>query len=572
MESKQVVVLVNGIEKNVPIGVYLHEILQEEKDFAMPCAGHGRCGKCKVWATGTLSEANEKERTYLTEQELERGIRLACQAKVLGECHISTIQEGTMEVVLNEQFVPKTTEKIVLTEEVVPKVTKEMPLNRKNISETTIEVSSIRESISSIGTVESSKRIFEKLGVAVDIGTTTLAVSLYDVNGFVGQMGAGNPQVTFGADVISRMEQSLNGKSEQLAKTVQRGIADLLKKISESHGRMVEDIDTLVVTGNTVMLYLLTKKNPYSLSRAPFQADWLAGEWIEARDFELGCPHAKVYLPCCISAFIGADITMALLYTNICRDNKKRLLVDIGTNGEVALWTGEKLLCCSTAAGPAFEGTGLTMGMTASTGAISKVFLECTARKGSEDENSCLSENADSAYMSSNEMFRVQVIGNTEPIGICGSGVIDAVSCLLTSEMMDETGYLEDEEMILAGTVKLTQEDIRKIQLAKSAICAGIETVLQQEGLCVDDLDELLIAGGFGSKIDLQHAMHIGLFPQMDVRKIKVCGNASLAGAERLLHNRALLEKQQEIIQNSQSFELATNAFFQERYIEGMLF
>lgn len=529
MESKQVVVLVNGIEKNVPIGVYLHEILQEEKDFAMPCAGHGRCGKCKVWVTGTLSEPNEKERTYLTKQELERGIRLACQTKVLGSCTVSFVQTGTMEVVLQNETVLQ--EEMVLQKE--NRLQKKAVLSKDILKYTTY--------------IEAENRMFKKLGAAVDIGTTTLAVSLYDANGFVGQMGAGNPQVTFGADVISRMEQSLNGKSEQLAKTVQRGIADLLKKICESHGRMVEDIDTLVVTGNTVMLYLLTKKNPYSLSRAPFQADWLAGEWIEARDLELGCPHAKVYLPCCISAFIGADITMALLYTNICRDNKKRLLVDIGTNGEVALWTGEKLLCCSTAAGPAFEGTGLTMGMTASTGAISKVFFK-------------------------NDIFQVQVIGNVEPIGICGSGVIDAVSCLLTSEMMDETGYLEDEEMILAGTVKLTQEDIRKIQLAKSAICAGIETVLQQEGLCVDDLDELLIAGGFGSKIDLEHAMHIGLFPQMDVRKIKVCGNASLAGAERLLHNHALLEKQQEIIQNSQSFELATNAFFQERYIEGMLF
>ena len=521
MENKQVVVSVNGTEKNVHIGVYLHEILQEIKDFAMPCAGYGRCGKCKVWATGVLSEPNEKERTYLTKQELERGIRLACQTKVLGACQISSIQNGTMEVLLDKE-----------------------PMLERMLDEDLLAETRINQNIF---ITEHTKRMFQTLGAAVDIGTTTLAVSLYDTHDLVGQLGAVNPQVTFGADVISRMEHSLNGKSEQLAKAVQRGIADLLEKICESRGQRVEDIDTLVITGNTVMLYLLMKKNPKSLSRAPFQADWLAGEWAEASELELGCPRAKVYLPCCISAFVGADITMALLHTNICRDNKKRLLVDIGTNGEVALWTGEKLLCCSTAAGPAFEGTGLTMGMTASAGAISKVVFE-------------------------NGAFQVQVIGNAEPIGICGSGVIDAVSCLLTSEIMDETGYLEDEEIVLAGNVKLTQEDIRKIQLAKSAICAGIETLLQQEGICADDLDELLIAGGFGSKIDLENAMHIGLLPQMDVQKIKICGNASLAGAELLLHNLVLLEKQQEIIQVSQSFELATNAFFQERYIEGMLF
>ena len=505
MENNQIVISVNGTEQRVGTGVFLHEILQEKKDFRMPCAGHGRCGKCKVFAKGVLSEPSEKERSYLTKQELEGGVRLACQTKVLGPCQISAMQEGTMEVILDKN-----------------------PMQNRFAG-------------------KAENRMFRKLGAAVDIGTTTLAVSLLDEQGLVGQLGAINPQAAFGADVISRMEQSLNGKSEQLAKAVRQGIADLLKKICEKHGHSVEEIDTLVVTGNTVMLYLLMKKNPKLLSFAPFQADWLADEWIEASELELGCQNAKIYLPRCISAFVGADITMALLYTNLCRDKKKRLLVDIGTNGEVALWTGEKLLCCSTAAGPAFEGTGLTMGMPAGTGAVSKVFYE-------------------------NETFQVQVIGNEEPMGICGSGVIDAVSCLLKSEKMDETGYLEDEEIFLAGKVKLTQEDIRKIQLAKSAICAGIEAVLHQEGIRVNDLDELLIAGGFGSKIDLEHAMHIGLLPEMDVQKIKVCGNASLAGAEILLYNHELSERQKEMIQVSQSFELATDAFFQERYIEGMLF
>ena len=503
MENKQVVICVNGIEQRVNPGVYLSEILQEMKDFRMPCAGHGRCGKCKVLAQGMLSEPKEQEQNYLTKKELESGIRLACQTKVLGPCHISLIQEETIDVLLEKATIHPT--------------------------------------------LENTKLMFQKLGVAVDIGTTTLALSLHNEYGLVGQVGAINPQVVFGADVISRIEHSLNGKGEQLAKAVQSGIADLLEQVCQKYGHHVEEIDTLVITGNTVMLYLLMKKYPKSLSFAPFQADWLAGQWVEARDLFLGCRNAKVYLPYCISAFVGADITMALLHTNICRDKKKRLLVDIGTNGEVALWTGEKLLCCSTAAGPAFEGTGLTMGMTASTGAISKVCLE-------------------------EDTFYVQVIGNQEPIGICGSGVIDAVSCLLQSEIMDETGYLEEEEIILAGNVKITQEDIRKIQLAKSAICAGIEAVLHQEGINIEELDELLIAGGFGSKIDLENAMKIGLLPQMDRNKIKVCGNSALAGAELLLHHCELLEKQKELLQMSQSFDLATNSFFQEKYIEGMLF
>ena len=500
MENKQIVICINGIEQRVNQGVYLSEILQEMKDFRMPCAGHGRCGKCKVYAQGMVSEPKEQERNYLTKKELESGIRLACQTKVLGPCNISLMQEETIDVLLEKATIHPT--------------------------------------------LENTKPMFQKLGVAVDIGTTTLALSLHNEYGLVGQAGAINPQVAFGADVISRIEHSLNGKGEQLAKSVQSGIADLLEQVCQKYGHCVEEIDTLVVTGNTVMLYLLMKKHPKSLSFAPFQADWLAGEWV---DLTLGCPKANIYLPYCISAFVGADITMALLHTDICRDNKKRLLVDIGTNGEVALWTGEKLLCCSTAAGPAFEGTGLTMGMTGSIGAISKVYLE-------------------------EDTFCVQVIGNQEPIGICGSGVIDAVVCLLQSERMDETGYLEEEEIVLAGNVKITQEDIRKIQLAKSAICAGIEAVLHQEGIKIEELDELLIAGGFGSKINLENAMKIGLLPQMDRNKIKVCGNSALAGAELLLHNQELLEKQKELLQMSESFDLATNAFFQEKYIEGMLF
>lgn len=507
MKNKKETIWINGIEKNVKIGTLISEVLQEMPDFRMPCAGHGRCGKCKVWANGALSEPNENERKYLTKQELEEGIRLACQTKMIGACAISVIKDGKMEVVLDAN-------PVFFDNEINSKFT---------------------------------RSLFQHLGAAVDIGTTTLAVSLYDKNGLAGQEGSVNPQVSFGADVISRIESSLNGNGAKLAESVRCGIRDLLKQVCENCGYRVDEIDTLVITGNTVMLYLLANRNPVALSQAPFVADWLAGEWISAKELGLGCPEGKVYLPRCISAFVGADITMALLNAQICRDDKKRLLVDIGTNGEVALWTGEKLLCCSTAAGPAFEGTGLSMGMTARADAISKVFLQ-------------------------DGKLEVQVIGNQEPTGICGSGVIDAVSCLLRSGLMDETGYLEEEEALISGNVKMTQEDIRKIQLAKSAICAGIESVLNKEGICVDDLEELLVAGGFGSKIDLENAMQIGLLPKMDVKRIKICGNAALAGAEMLLCQGALLGEEKNLVQKCQGLNLATDFFFQERYIEGMMF
>ena len=180
---------------------------------------------------------------------MERGIRLACQTKVLGACNISSIQENAIEVVLEKQ----TTQNTFVTNNIKPMI--------------------------------------QNLGAAIDIGTTTLAVSLYNSHNLIGQLGTVNPQITFGADVISRMEHSLNGKSEQLAKSIQYGIADLLQQLCQTYGYHVKEIDTLVITGNTVMLYLLMQKNPKSLSSAPFQADWLAGEWIKG--VELGYPNAK---------------------------------------------------------------------------------------------------------------------------------------------------------------------------------------------------------------------------------------------------------------------------------------
>ena len=244
---------------------------------------------------------------------------------------------------------------------------------------------------------------------------------------------------------------------------------------------------------------------------------------------------------------MGADITTALLASDICKQSDSRLLVDIGTNGEMALWHKGTLYCCSTAAGPAFEGAGISMGMSGQTGAIDRVQIV------------------------NGELF-AHVIGEGEPRGICGSGVIDGVACLLDLETMDETGYLEDDPTPIADPVVLTQEDIRAVQLAKSAICAGICTLTHTAKLPLDALNELVIAGGFGSYLSIPSAIRIGLIPDELRGKIRVIGNAALSGAVMLLLSADLRKTAELLAHSAKIVVLSSNAVFAEAYMDGMLF
>lgn len=480
-------------------GTKLSRLLQEDGRFLMPCAGQGRCGKCKVSVSGSASPPDAVEKEKLTQKELDGNIRLACRARVEGFCRVEWAEKKSSGILL-------------------------------------------------AGRVENgiSQPMFRRLGAAVDIGTTTLAAQLYDQSGLLAEAGSINPQGAYGADVISRIEKSMAGGGEQLAKAALGGIEALLLRLTARSGYTAAEIDTLVITGNTAMLYLLTGRDPACLSQAPFIADWTAGEWLTAEKLGLSCRSARVYLPPCISAFVGADITTALLAVKMDSARSARMLVDIGTNGEIALWKDGHIFCCSTAAGPAFEGAGISCGMQGEEGAVSHVRLSADG-------------------------YETDVIGGGAAAGICGSGVVDAVSCLLRNGQMEDTGYLE-EEAVIAKAVKLTQEDIRKVQLAKSAVCAGIRTMLRRAHLETGDLKELLVAGGFGSYIDLDNAMAIGLLPEMDPGKITVCGNAALAGAAGLLLDESALGPAETLAQNAETVNLAADEYFQEAYIEGMFF
>ncbi len=473
--------------------------------LAMPCGGHHTCGKCKIKAFGALSPLTTEELRLLTADEIEQGYRLACSLSAVGDCTI--VLPGNS---------PKDGEVL--------------------LGGTQTDVSS------------------EGWGLAVDIGTTTIAVYACYKGKVVQSTGQLNAQSVHGADVITRIGAK---KHEELHKIVVSQITDLFRQalpasVSE------KDVQQIVITGNTTMLHFLMGYDPASIAVSPFTPKSLFGESLPAKELFPEYEQAELFLPPCISSYVGADTVCAMTAAHILEQNKTVLLADIGTNGEMALYHKGKLYTCSTAAGPALEGACIHMGMAAAPGAVDKVTL------GESGE------------------LLWHTIGDKPPKGLCGSGLISLMACLVESGRIDETGALCDEEeapdgsdesCVLIGDsgVFLTQKDIRQVQLAKAAICAGILTMLEECGLTAEQVDDFLICGGFGSYINAHAAAIIGLFPPVLENRVQVLGNAAGSGAVMMLssHYRQIADKLQ---QEAALIELSASPVFMEQYIEQMCF
>ena len=478
--------------------------LADALSLPLACGGHGKCGKCRVFAQGALSPVTDAEKQHLAPDELASGIRLACHTYVLGDCRVKLQKEHSI---------------ISVEGDALPTAPRGTPA-------------------------------FKQYGVALDLGTTTIAATLFDVNGnALAQGGARNPQDAWGADVISRIQAATEGKADQLALAVRRGINDLISSLATAAGVSQNDIDGAVITGNTAMLTLLTQRSALPLARAPFCAEELFGESLTADKLGINSirAEAKIYLPPCISAFVGADMTCTILASEITENSKPALIADIGTNGEMALWNGSTGQVCSTAAGPAFEGATIKMGMLGESGAIHRVTLV-------------------------NGVLSAQAIGNAAPRGICGGGIVDAVACLLDVGELDPSGLLDDAPATIAAPVVLTQEDIRMVQLAKGAIYGGITTLLDAAGVSSAQLDRFYIAGGFGSRLNIHNAARIGLIPSALTGKARAIGNAALHGASMLLLDTALQKKAAEICRLFSVLDLAQSSAFSTNYINGMSF
>ena len=517
--------------------------------FYAPCGGNGTCGKCRIRIRGEISEPDERELAFLSEEDRKNDVRLACMCRLLGEFEIMPT-EMKMQVQLRSKTVSYTP---------APMLTME-----KNGDET-------------VFFCDGAERFREKdvqanLGLAVDIGTTTVAMYLCDMEKgkIVASAGMKNPQSIYGADVISRMDKIM--KDESLLEVQQKAVCGAIHAnvcaMCEENGLRETDIRAAVICGNTVMQHIAAGINPVSIGVAPFRAPTLFGEEYNAHTIGLlSNPNAIVYFAPCFASYVGGDIACGMIAAGLDQCRERVLFVDVGTNGEIGLSTENGLYFCSAAAGPAFEGAHIACGMPGISGAIGKVFVR---------DGKILYETVDGA----------------PAIGICGSGVIDAVAVMLRTGLLDETGLIaeEDEAGDFASYIDEDEDgntvfmldkeknificarDIREIQLAKAAVCAGADTLLHNAGISADDLDRVVIAGGFGSHLRAESMCRIGMLPISDSKKFEFIGNAAGMGAVVVLLGKEPREAAKTVCAKSEYTELSGCEYFMEKYIDEMMF
>jgi uncharacterized 2Fe-2S/4Fe-4S cluster protein (DUF4445 family) len=393
-------------------------------------------------------------------------------------------------------------------------------------------------------------------GLAIDIGTTTVVFYLVQlITGSVLETQTMmNPQGKYGADVISRIQYCIT--SEGGLYTLQKEIIDAVNAkihyFTQQHGFAPDDIVKISVTGNTTMLHLLMGEDPASLAFVPFTPVFTEEQRCTAAKLNLKC-NAKAELKVLpsLSAYIGADIIAGMASLAVPEEHGNYLYVDIGTNGEMALVTPGKVYACATAAGPAFEGANISCGMGALEGAI----------KSYSDQDG------------------IQTVADMKPVGICGSGLIDLVAMMVRTGVLSSDGYLSEDYHIVdaehsghSSPIVITQNDIREIQLAKGAVCAGIITLIRKSGLTIGDVDAFYLAGGFGNYIRIGSAVEIGMIPAGLADKVISVGNASGTGAILAVSSTYFDVELSKTLQNMQLVELSDDDTFNLEFAMNMEF
>ena len=387
------------------------------------------------------------------------------------------------------------------------------------------------------------------LGLAVDIGTTTVASFLYDLESGkqLAKAGTRNAQRSYGADVISRIQAWDEGHGDELCGVIRRQISDMTDELCTIARKERSQITFVSIVGNTVMEHIADNLSPVGIGVAPFTPESLFGDIRPAEGFLDGLfPGAQIYMAPAMAGYVGGDITAGLFASGGLYAEGLWFYIDIGTNGEMCLGNKDGWISCATAAGPAFEGAEISCGMDGSAGAIDKV-------KPVNGDLEC------------------HVIGEGEAKGLCGSGLIDAVSSLLTIEELSEAGRLDTSPRPLKDGVTICADDVRQVQLAKAAIRAGAETLLEISGHKAEEITQLVIAGGFGSYMDAASALHIGLLPNVPLEKISHVGNAAGAGAALGLTKEGR-EAIAELNGKCKYFELSGSALFRDYYVDCMAF
>lgn len=507
-----------------------------------PCSGNGTCGKCRL---RLISGAVEQEWSrHITQEELDDGWRLACQSKVIGNAVF---------------FVPATAGAY------------EADIRTADLS-TPEEVARYDEALDSIFDTGLERGCEEAgVGIAVDIGTTTVTAAMLDLSSghILAKASAGNGQIRYGADVINRIIQSSRpGGREKLQRAVrEETLVPLMKSLCAGSGKTAEDISRIVIAGNTTMEHLLVGADAETIRMEPYEPEFLELHGKTAG--ELGLParaDTPVIFAPNVGSYVGGDITAGVLTTLLWDKDELTLFIDLGTNGELVLGNRDYMLCCACSAGPAFEGGDISCGMRATTGAIEGVKIDAETM---EPELSVIGE------------------AGEKPIGLCGSGIIDLIAELFRCGIISPKGrFIREgsrirrdqygggyyvlataEESGDGREVSISEPDIDNFVKAKGAIFSATRAMLNGAGLELEDMSQVLIAGGIGSAIDIEKAISIGMLPKMPVETYSYIGNSSLTGACAMLVSDAAEEKVFELGRSMTYMELSTHPGYMEEFV-----
>jgi len=562
------------------------------------CGGRGTCGKCKVQVLEGGAEITTADRKQLRAAELEEGWRLSCQAKVYEDTTV-TVPEllrvpkaatmGVNRLVLLDPNVRK-----VFVELAEPSLTDQRSDTERLRDALTAEgfdmkvelrvlrtlPSVLRDAEFKVTAVLGGDRLIavepgdtreESYGVAMDLGTTTVVGTLMNLKTGMAEAVRStlNGQAPFGADVISRISHGMQGDEAktELRDAVLRTINTILSELYESAGVGRDRVYELVIVGNATMLHLLLGIDATPISMMPFTPAFTDPLYVPALDAGIDI-HAGGYvqtLPV-VGAYVGADIVAGIMATGLAREDKMRVFVDVGTNGEIVLGSLKRVLCTAAPAGPAFEGSQIRCGMRATEGAIEGVTLT--------------------------DHVELQVIGgDIAPRGICGSGLVDTVAQLRLAGLLDAGGKMRSREevpehplsdrlimvdgvraFLLAENVYLTQRDVRELQFGKGSIATGIKVLMDVMGVRATDLDEVLLGGSFGSYLNPESAKIIGLVPAVDVDHILSVGNTAGEGAKMALLSFRERQVAFELPDKVEYVELSGRSDFNDSFVSVLQF
>lgn len=572
-----------------PEKTVMDNLIENNIRIPSPCGGRGTCGKCKMkFLKGSpRRDCSSKNNEYL-----------ACRTYCTGNCVIEIpIFEGESFSILRDFKQSKinvNSEFKILKVEIDQNILKSKSIvdfinhkskhkwkfNLKTLKKlsTLINESSVHQSKYCLYSCKQicmlcikdrvldvfrTETEFHVYGIAVDIGTTTIVMDVVNMitGDIIGSQSVLNSQMQFGADVISRIQYSMENSLKIISMTLKDDIVSCVRKLIDSLGIERRSIYKMAISGNNIMRHLLLGLFCDSMSNYPFTS--VTNDEVEVDFnslFKSRLLNCIVYVLPAVSSYVGADILAGMVSCNFHVSNKLVMLVDIGTNGEVALGNGNRILCTSTAAGPAFEGANIENGIGSIKGAISSVKINKKFQRG---------ENIyDISY---------STIGNNTAVGICGSGIIDLTAELVKNRIIDDTGRFNRDIcktnfIKVSDKVIFTQKDIREVQMAKSAIRSGIDVLVKRFGCSFDEIYKVYIAGGFGNRINLENAILIGLLPKSFLEKSETVGNSSLLGTVEYLINKNTKNNIQHILNTVNAFDLSMDREFKNYFINNMYF